>query len=166
MSSLISTFPRVAGTSSLVLIVVPTLSICSAPFDNVHADFSNHLDRLPSLSESAKRFAIYGSEISELSRIQEIELLQDNWNGYGAKAIEKEILEKGRLLIFELHRRFISADAFPTQRSTLQIEYKNDNGDYFEIEIGKSEYKIAIITGEDEVEFTATSIDELISKVS
>jgi hypothetical protein len=165
MSTLSSNFPRVTGTASLVLIVVPT-AIYFTPFGNAPADFSNRLAPIPSLNDFAKKFGAYGAGINELSRIQEIESLEDNWNGYGAKAIERDILDKGRLLIYELHRRSISADAFPTQRSTLQIEYKNNYGTYFEIEIGKTEYHIAIIKPEGDEEFSSTSIDEIISKVS
>ena len=59
------------------------------------------------------------------------EILKDNWNGYGAKAFDKEFvdycLEIGNNL-------YLTPHVFPTASKSIQFEYEIDNK-YMEIEI-------------------------------
>ena len=65
----------------------------------------------------------------------EIEQLQNNWNGNGAKSFSLELLSTARKIVTSSS---IQASIFPTARDSIQFEYENDLGDYLEIEIFES----------------------------
>lgn len=57
--------------------------------------------------------------------------LKDDWNGYGAKAFNKNFVEKCREIVKGLDEEPFIA---PTANNTIQLEYENKNG-YLEFEI-------------------------------
>ncbi len=67
-----------------------------------------------------------------LQQINDISLLEDNWNGYGAKKFSMKVIEFARRIIDNL---FIQPEVFPTGRNSIQIEYDKSNGDYLELEL-------------------------------
>ena len=71
------------------------------------------------------------SQAENFERLDEIAVLNNNWNGYGAKPISSTLINKIRLLLLELP---IQPELFPSTRDSIQLEY--DIGDnHIEIEI-------------------------------
>ena len=160
------TTPRQSTTASLAMLVLPVVAISASNIALNSKDYFDAYSTIPEMKWIANRFDIYQSESNELLRLKEIAQLPDDWNGYGAKSISAEIIEKGKNLILELNRKWIDCDLFPTQRATLQIEFELEAGTYFEIEVKKDKFELAEIIGEAEKEYTFNSIEEVIAKVS
>lgn len=77
-------------------------------------------------------------KVAELNaRLNEIAGLKDNWNGYGAKAFSKELVEYCRGIVNELAAESFIARLFIalTACDSIQFEYEKDNGDYLEFNI-------------------------------
>ena len=68
---------------------------------------------------------------SNLTKLQQIAQLKDNWDGYGAEHFSEQLIHRAKCLI---HRLYIQLEIFPTANSSLQIEYEKDNGDYLEFQ--------------------------------
>lgn len=81
-------------------------------------------------------------------RMQEIAQLEKGWDGYNARPIPKSVMSRTWDLLAVLPR---GAKIFPTGRSSVQIEYHQDD-DYFELEITSASYEIYSMKGEDEFE--------------
>jgi len=64
--------------------------------------------------------------------LREIECLEDNWNGNGASAFSKNLIEKTKSLICSLT---LQPMIFPTARGSIQMEYETERGDYLELEL-------------------------------
>lgn len=66
------------------------------------------------------------------ARIHDIESLNNNWDGYGAIAIPKLIVENARCFLHTLQEKSIEindpTDVYPTPYGTIVIEYYNDKG--------------------------------------
>ena len=82
-------------------------------------------------------------------RIQEISRLKSGWDGYKARPIPVSVINRTKSLLMMLP---MGAKVFPTSRSTMQIEYHKDNGNYFEIEVSPKTYDIYCMKGDDEFE--------------
>ena len=61
------------------------------------------------------------------------EILKDNWNGYGAKAFDKEFVD---YCLDIGNKLYLASQVFPTANNSIQFEYEV-NGKYMEIEIFK-----------------------------
>jgi len=71
---------------------------------------------------------------ANLIRLKNIEKLEFNWNGYNAKPIPKEIIEKVKEVIIKLGNDK-QPEIFPTGRETIQIQYEYRKKKlYFELE--------------------------------
>lgn len=82
-------------------------------------------------------------------RIQEISRLKSGWDGYKARPIPVSVINRTKSLLMMLPT---GAKVFPTSRSTMQIEYHKDKGNYFEIEVSSKAYEIYYVKGDDEFE--------------
>lgn len=71
-----------------------------------------------------------------LEKLRVISELPDGWNGNGAPAFSKRLIQKIRTLIRQLD---IQPEVFPTAMQTIQLEYDNSRRDHMEIEIGLSD---------------------------
>lgn len=71
-------------------------------------------------------------KIYNLKKLDQIEALEDNWNGNGARAFDKHLLVKAREIITSLERQ---PELFPTACDSIQIEYEKEDGSYLEIEL-------------------------------
>lgn len=69
---------------------------------------------------------------NSLQVIKQIEQLPDNWNGYGAAAFSKDLLDTVRRLVLTLP---VQPAIFPTARDSVQLEYENQDQDYLEFEL-------------------------------
>lgn len=54
--------------------------------------------------------------------LNEIEQLEDNWNGNGASKFSKELLDTVRSIIENLFRQ---PEIYPSSRNSIQLEYIN-----------------------------------------
>ena len=59
------------------------------------------------------------------------EILKDNWNGYAAKAFDKEFID---YCLDIGNKLYLIPQVFPTANKSIQLEYEID-GRYMEIEI-------------------------------
>ena len=71
-----------------------------------------------------------------ISKLQAISELGDNWNQNGASAFPPKLIDRVRGIIDELH---IQPEIFPTALCTIQLEYDNSRRDHMEIEISEAE---------------------------
>ena len=82
-------------------------------------------------------------------RIQEISRFKNGWDGYKARPIPLSVINRTKALLALLPK---GATVVPTSRSTMQIEYHKNGGNYFEIEITPRSYEIYSVKDEDEFE--------------
>ena len=66
-----------------------------------------------------------------LTKLQRIAQLKDNWDGYGAEHFSEQLINHANSLI---RRLYIQPEIFPIADGSLQIEYEKDNGDYLEFQ--------------------------------
>jgi len=70
--------------------------------------------------------------------------LEDNWNGYGARPFQNELINKC-INIINLSFIHYQPDIFPTGRNSIQFEYEKADGTYLEIEIYSDHLEILFI---------------------
>lgn len=75
-------------------------------------------------------------KLENLKKLDAIALLEDNWNGNGAKAFKPELIDKVRSIITFLN---IQPEVFPTACNSLQLEYDKVDGAHMEIELSDGE---------------------------
>jgi len=73
--------------------------------------------------------------------------LQDNWNGYGAKAINRRLIGKCMDIVCNLD---IQPYIFPTGRDSIQLEYELNNSNYLEFEVFVDRIEIMFTKGSAE----------------
>ena len=66
-----------------------------------------------------------------LTRLTQIAMLKNNWDGYGAEPLPRDTIFRAQRLIRSLH---FQPEIFPTAAGSIQIEYGKDNGDYLELQ--------------------------------
>ena len=66
-----------------------------------------------------------------LTRLTQIAMLKNNWDGYGAEPLPRDTIFRAQRLIRSLH---VQPEIFPTAADSLQIEYEKNNGDYLELQ--------------------------------
>lgn len=81
-----------------------------------------------------------------VKQLRYISELEDNWDGEGAKAFPKELID--------LCERYLSifpepVGIFPTMRNTIQFEWEYPNRDYLEFEIDLREVHTLKVLGRD-----------------
>ncbi len=76
-------------------------------------------------------------------RLKEISELGNDWNGYGSKKIQKEILEKAN--VFEQKIKHLEYEIFPIAADWLQFDIGGD----IEIEITKEGYNFFVETNKE-----------------
>jgi len=70
--------------------------------------------------------------IFNLSVMDDIEALKDDWNGYGAKMFTSDLINMCTSLIESLE---FQPEIYPTGRSSIQFQYELDDRSYLEFEI-------------------------------
>ena len=66
-----------------------------------------------------------------VQRLEDIEKLPDNWNGYGARKFASSLINKCREIAKSLP---VAMTVYPTGRQSIQFQY-DKNGNYLELEI-------------------------------
>lgn len=76
---------------------------------------------------------MFGKMLSEsLKRLEEIKRLEYNWNGYEAEPFSPAFVTRVETIVRGLSKQ---PKIYPTAQSSIQLEYKNEDGDYLEFEI-------------------------------
>lgn len=68
-----------------------------------------------------------------LKKLQKINELSDNWNGYGAKPVSKEVIQEVRRIVSQLDYQ---PEVFPLSDNEIQLEFDGPDQSYMEIVIG------------------------------
>ena len=76
------------------------------------------------------------NRIRNLNRLENISKLEDDWNGYGSKAINKFVINIAENIINVVDEQPI---IYPTGRSTIQMQYELADKSYLEFEIFEDE---------------------------
>ncbi len=100
-----------------------------------------------------------------LNKLGQIRSLRDNWNGNGAPALPKDVINRVEALISEL---VIQPEVFPTALGTIQLEYDNSRRDHMEIEIsGSDNAELFMIkyNGEESYETIPATADEINKRI-
>lgn len=98
-------------------------------------------------------------------KLNRIEALGDNWNGYGAVPISKELVKEAKRITKALR---MIPQVYPTADGTLQFEYEKKDGSYLEISLSDSEtvgvFEISKDKTEKEyqIEKTVSAIDGIV----
>lgn len=94
--------------------------------------YSNKENTVPSV----EKMTIDEEKLENLKKLEDIALLQDNWNMNGARAFSEKLISKVRNMIIFLE---IQPEVFPTACESLQLEYDKPDGSHMEIEVTESE---------------------------
>ncbi len=89
-------------------------------------------------------------------RMQEIARLEKGWDGRNARPIPKSVMTRTIDLLAILPG---GAKIFPTGRSSVQIEYHQDDDNYLELEVTSTSYEIYSMKGENEFEGSISKKD-------
>lgn len=82
------------------------------------------------------------ARLSNMKKLTAIENLQDNWNGYGAKAFNQSVVDKVRKILNEI---LYQPEIFPIPSDTIQMEFRNSKGDYLELVIDTTSF-VSVLT--------------------
>ena len=122
------------GANSEIKVFNAVSSWCS----NVHNSLQCLHNSNSSEDASSVEFSITVREdanmakAQNLARLDQIAALEDNWNGYGAKAFPKELIDKCKDIINSLQ---LQPKIFPTGRQSIQFQYELEDRSYLEFEI-------------------------------
>ena len=72
------------------------------------------------------------SKTLSLDKLDNIQRLKDDWNGYGAKPIPIGVVDLCRNIVMELENQ---PEILPTARRSVQMEYRLKDRSYLEIEV-------------------------------
>ena len=102
-------------------------------------------------SEGSGRALLNFSANTNMKKLAEIENLEDDWNGYGARKFNSAVIANAKSMLQALWRQpFIS----PTARQSIQMEFDGKNGDYFEIEVFADSIEVYTSIGSQEEELS------------
>lgn len=107
-------------------------------------------------------YTIDDSKVAVLRKIDRIKHLTNNWNGYGAKPFDDEVIKKAENMAVLLS---YTPEVYPTANGTLQFEYHKSDGAYLEFEVSENNAVPVYIENkegsEKEFEVTDNSYEEL-----
>ena len=98
-----------------------------------------------------------------LKRIDEIQSLKENWNGYGTNSIPFSAIKRAKTFIFLLRDLSEFLYIYPTARESIQIEFEKDDI-YFEAEIYTN--YIDIYAERNSIEYKNEQFDSIENAVS
>ena len=70
--------------------------------------------------------------IKSFKRLKEIENLENDWNGYGAKPFSETLIDKCKRIVSSLS---VQPSIYPTGRNSIQFQYELSDRSYLEFEI-------------------------------
>ena len=110
----------------------------------IHSSEMDYSFRIPTVDILGRYTSPISINFDEdvLETIRNLRRLTSNWDGYGADTICSEVIEN-TISLFEVlsysHRYAIDKDDItPLSHGTISLEWFNDQGDSFAVEIGKT----------------------------
>ena len=99
-----------------------------------------------------------------LQKLKEISLLEENWNGYGAKPFSSILIRDAENVIRGICTQ---PEIFPTADDTIQLEFEKTDGSYLEIQISENDtYEVFCMTDKQPEElFIPACIDAVNTQV-
>ncbi len=94
-------------------------------------------------------------KMKNLSKVNRIANLEDNWNYEGAKAFPETLISSIRQIITGL---MIQPEVFPTATESIQLEYEGPDESYLEIEIGETK-KASVFSIDRQGNETSSEVD-------
>lgn len=101
-----------------------------------------------------------------LEKLKEISELKDNWNGYEADLISREVIE---FIDNFLHNCAMQPDIFPLPSGGIQVEYDREDGAYLEFTVSDEDIISVFILDRTDREFLydiVKSVENLNSEIS
>lgn len=80
-----------------------------------------------------------------LNKLKTISGYEENWNGYGARPIDDDIIDDCRRI---MNRVAVYPEIFATANNSIQLEYQTDKA-YVELEIFTDKYVLFIQINDD-----------------
>lgn len=131
----------------------------------LHSSLKNIINVIPfvvshnsNVTVSSKGFSVSKEKGKNLEKLNKINQLTDNWNGYGAKPISNEIIQEVRTIITELNYQ---PEIFPLPDNEIQIEFDGPNHSYMEIHIGTKDLVNAFV-----IDSSGDEVEKVLSKKS
>lgn len=132
---------------------------------SIISNLQNHLLKLKQVVENNKREIFAIKQNLNLEKIYRFASYTNNWDGYGAPPIDKNVIDKSIKFIFEKNL-ITQPSVFPTGRGTIQFEFEPDENHYMEIEIFKNYLNCLSIVYSEEEELKKLDLAEIIKKVN
>lgn len=104
-------------------------------------------------------------KMHNLDKLGKIESFKENWNGNGAPAFSKNLINKVKEIV---DNSVIQPEIFPTALGTIQLEYDNSRKDHMEIEIseaGEAELFTVLFNGEEIYKVISSDISTINERV-
>jgi len=73
-----------------------------------------------------------------IEKIESFRNFKNNWNGYGAKPISKNVINRAMILAYDFEPM---QEVFPTANNSIQFEW-DMNGVYIELEVFEDNIKV------------------------
>ena len=84
--------------------------------------------------------------MTTFEKLDLIEKLEPDWNGYGADPIPKEIIDRGREFVKDC---FPCPEVFPSAAEMIQFELYNDDF-YLEVQVFKDKFSFMVVVDDKE----------------
>lgn len=136
--------------------VAESLSLSLSVLKGTANDLTFVVSQNANATISSKEFFISKPQTENLKKLQKISELPDNWNGYGAKPISKEVIQEVRTTVSELNYQ---PEIFPLPDNEIQLEFDGPNQSYMEIVIGTKDLANVFI-----MDSTGNEVEKIVSK--
>lgn len=138
--------------------VSESLSLSLSELRQIDNDLTFVVSQNANATISSKEFFISKAQTENLKKLQKISELPDDWNGYGAKPISKEVIQEVRTIVSELNYQ---PEIFPLPDNEIQLEFDGPNQSYLEIVIGTKDLANIFI-----MDSTGNEVEKFVSKNS
>ena len=110
--------------------------------------------------EAFRRVCGGGKLSHNLDRLWDISELGEDWNGYGAVPIPREVIKEVKEIILNLEEQ---PEIFPTADKSIQLEYWQPDKSYLEIEVSEKNITAMQIPQEnyEDAKFWDLSFDDI-----
>lgn len=136
--------------------VAESLSLPLSELKQIDNDLIFVVSQNANFAISSKEFFISKAQTENLKKLQKISELSNNWNGYEAKPISKEVIQEVRTIVSELNYQ---PEIFPLPDNEIQLEFDGPNQSYMEIVIGTKDLANVFI-----MDSTGNEVEKIVSK--
>ncbi|MEA4934136.1 MAG: hypothetical protein VB071_11260 [Lawsonibacter sp.] len=159
-----SGFPYQGNKPSISDVSAMILNYCQSVFSGPSKQFTLQCTHTISYPQD---FVNYNGDVKvdrkllNISKLKEIQQLDENWNGYGALPVPESVIQSVNSF---LDNCSVQPNIFPTAQQSIQCEYNRIDGSYLEIEIFVDHVSIFIEQSdgfESEEEFPSSNLFEI-----